>query len=159
MNLEGGCACNNIRYKLVATPLIVHTCHCHDCQRLTGSAFVVNIWIERQFVAPGAIVPKSFRLAGGSGQKHDVFFCDSCGTYLWSRYLGAPGDALFVRAGTLDKPTAVKPDVHIFTRSKLPWLTLPEGARTFKSFYKISEIWSAESKERLRLNRATAKLI
>jgi glutathione-dependent formaldehyde-activating enzyme len=67
-------------------------------------------------------------LKGGSGHMHEVFFCGTCGVYVWSRYHGAPGDALFVRAGTLDNPDAVTPDVHIFTRSKLPWLNLPAGA-------------------------------
>jgi hypothetical protein len=149
MNLKGGCACGTIRYELTASPLIVHACHCRDCQRITGSAFVINLWIERNFVKAGPGV-KSFRLAGGSGKDHEVFFCESCGTYLWSRYQGAPGDALFVRAGTLDRPDAVTPDVHIFTRSKLPWLPLPDGVPAFKSFYRIDDVWSVESKERLR---------
>jgi hypothetical protein len=154
MNLEGGCACGNIRYKLTASPLIVHACHCRDCQRLTGSAFVINIWIERKFVEALSATPKSFRLGGGSGKDHEVFFCDQCGTYVWSRYQIAPGDALFVRAGTLDNPKAVKPDVHIFTRSKMPWLSLPENVPEFKSIYKLEEFWPAASKERLRLNIA-----
>jgi len=154
MTLEGGCACRSIRYRLTAPPLIVHACHCRDCQRVTGSAFVINIWIERQFVDAGHAVPKLFRLTAGSGKHHDVFFCDTCGTYVWSRYHIAPGDALFVRAGTLDDPTAVRPDVHIFTRSKLPWVDLPQGVPAFESIYKIEEFWSAESKERLRRDLA-----
>ncbi len=149
-NLEGGCACGAVRYELTASPLIVHACHCRDCQRLTGSAFVINIWIERKFVAAGPVVPKSFRLSGGSGKHHDVFFCETCGTYLWSCYRGAPGDDLFVRAGTLDDPKAVTPDVHIFTRSKLPWLDLPRDVPAFKSFYKVAQVWSAASRERVR---------
>lgn len=154
MNLRGGCACGNIRYQLTSSPLIVHACHCRDCQRITGSAFVINIWMEKKFVETGPAQPNSFKLKGGSGQTHEVFFCGQCGVYVWSRYHGAPGDALFVRAGTLDNPDAVTPDVHIFTRSKLPWLNLPAGAQAFESFYKIDKVWSAESLERLRLNRA-----
>jgi hypothetical protein len=79
-----------------------------------------------------------------------VFFCGECGVYVWSRYHGAPGDFLFVRAGTLDNPDAVKPDVHIFTRSKLPWLNLPANAPAFESFYKLAEVWRPESLSRLR---------
>ncbi len=154
MTLEGGCSCRSIRYKLTASPLIVHACHCRDCQRVTGGAFVINIWIERKFVEANHAALKSFRLAGGSGKHHDVFFCDTCGTYLWSRYHIVPGDCLFVRAGTLDDPKAVRPDVHIFTRTKLPWLELPEGVPAFESIYKIENVWSAESRERLRRNRA-----
>jgi hypothetical protein len=122
MNLEGGCACRTIRYRLTESPLIVHACHCRDCQRLTGGPFVINVWIEGKFVEPGPVAPKS-------------------------------GDCLFVRAGTLDTPEAVRPDVHIHTRSKLPWLSLPEGVPAFQTGYKIDDVWSAESKERLRRNR------
>src|SRR5438445_458698 len=104
--LTGGCACGAIRYKLAEKPLIVHACHCRDCQRITGSAFVINLWIEKKFVEPGAAQPNSFKLKGGSGHTHEVFFCGTCGVYVWSRYHGAPGDALFVRAGTLDNPDA-----------------------------------------------------
>jgi hypothetical protein len=152
--LEGGCSCGAIRYALTAPPLIVHACHCLDCQRITGSAFVINVWIERRFVEVSG-APRSFRLPGGTGKHHDVFFCDTCGTFLWSHYQIAPGDALFVRAGTLDTPHAVRPDVHIFTRSKVPWLRLPEDVPSFPAGYKIDEIWSAESKERLRLNSSS----
>jgi hypothetical protein len=154
MDLKGGCSCAALRYELTASPLIVHACHCQDCQRVTGSAFVVNIWIEKKFVKTNGAIPKSFTLKGGSGKNHEVFFCDMCGTYVWSRYHRAPGDALFVRAGTLDKPQAVTPDIHIFTRSKLPWLELPRGVPAFKSMYKIEEVWSAESKKRLRRSQA-----
>lgn len=150
MKQQGGCACQAVRYSLTAAPLIVHACHCRDCQRITGSAFVINLWIEAKFVEARATAPKSFRLAGGSGKPHEVFFCEACGTYLWSRYHGASGDFLFVRAGTLDRPEAVRPDVHIFTRSKLPWLELPPDVPAFKTFYKIDKLWPAESLKRLR---------
>jgi len=154
MNLEGGCACGALRYKLTADPLIVHACHCRNCQRLTGSAFVTNIWIEKKFVETVSGVPKSFKLSGGSGNPHEVFFCDRCGTYLWSKYYAAPGDTVLLRVGTLDHPEAIKPDVHIFTRSKLPWLDLPKDVPAFESFYDLKEVWSAESRERLRRNAA-----
>ncbi|HEX2930672.1 MAG TPA: GFA family protein, partial [Candidatus Binatia bacterium] len=126
MDREGGCACGALRYKVTAGPLIVHACHCRDCQRLTGSAFVTNIWIEKKFVETIKGSAKSFKLHGGSGKPHEVFFCERCGTYLWSKYYAAPGDTVLLRVGTLDRPETVKPDVHIFTRSKLPWLDLPK---------------------------------
>jgi hypothetical protein len=66
MNLEGGCACRAVRYRLTESPLIVHACHCRDCQRLTGGPFVINIWIEGKFVEPGPLAPRSFRLAGAA---------------------------------------------------------------------------------------------
>jgi hypothetical protein len=155
-SLAGGCACGTIRYKLTERPLIVHACHCRDCQKLTGSAFVINLWIERKFVEVN-LVPKSFTLTAGTGKPHDVFFCEKCGTYIWSFYHAAPGDTLLVRGGTLDEPAIVKPDVHIFTRSKLPWLQLPADVPAFQTFYKMDELWPAESKERLQRNVAETR--
>jgi hypothetical protein len=154
MDREGGCACGALRYKVTADPLIVHACHCRDCQRLTGSAFVTNIWIEKKFVETVTGSAKSFKLHGGSGKPHEVFFCERCGTYLWSKYYASPGDTVLLRIGTLDHPETVKPDVHIFTRSKLPWLDLPKDVPAFDAFYELKQVWSAESLERLRRNAA-----
>jgi len=151
MSLEGGCACGAIRYTLTAAPMIVHACHCIDCQRLSGSAFALNLWIERRFVEPSGAAPVAFDVPpGSSGKRHEVFACAKCGTQLWNKYHAAPGDTVLLRAGTLDDPAAITPDVHIFTRSKAPWLELPEGARVFAAFYKIDEVWPPESLARWR---------
>ena len=56
----------------------------------------------------------------------------------------------FVRAGTLDDPVGVSPDVHIFTRSKLPWVVLPEGVPSFEVYYDMDALWPAESLGRVR---------
>ncbi|HYB90523.1 MAG TPA: GFA family protein [Candidatus Binataceae bacterium] len=149
VELKGGCACGAVRYKLTNAPLIVHACHCRDCQRLTGSAFVINLWIEKRFVEADRTGLNSFELKGGSGQPHEVFFCRKCGTYLWSDYHGAPGASWFVRAGTLDDPNAVTPDVHIFTKSKLDWVVLPKDARAFPEFYSIKDVWPEASRRRI----------
>jgi hypothetical protein len=154
MDLEGGCVCGAVRYRLTAPPLIVHACHCRDCQKLTGSAFVLNMWIEKNRVEADHSLLKSIMLTAGSGNPHKLFFCGHCATRLWSKYHRAPGDPLFVRVGALDYPEQVKPDVHIFTRSKLPWFELPPDAPAFEAFYKIPEVWPAASQERLRRNIA-----
>ena len=156
MRLEGGCACGAIRYAVTEEPLIVHACHCRDCQRLTGSAFATNMWLERKHVAVSGAEPRVHRVSAGSGKPHDLFSCPNCGTILWSRYHGAPGDTMLLRAGTLDTPEAITPDVHIFTRSKVPWLTLPEGAPAFDAFYKIDQVWPPASLARWREIRAGA---
>jgi len=148
--LEGGCACGAVRYRLAAPALIVHACHCRDCQRLTGGAFAVNALIEREHVEATAAPPRSFELDTPSGRGQEVWYCGACGTSVWSRYRMAPGHLLFVRAGTLDTPEAIGPDVHIYVRSKLPWLALPPGARAFEALYQTEKVWSAESRERVR---------
>jgi len=147
--VEGGCICGAIRYRLTKEPMIIHACHCRDCQKLTGTAFVTNLWIERRFIEASGPAPVAFPVPPGpSGTRHDVFHCATCGTALWSKYHGAPGDTLFVRGGTLDDQGEVTPDVHIYTRSKVPWLELPADARVFEAYYRRSEVWSPESQAR-----------
>ena len=154
MALEGGCACGAVRYRLTQPPMVVHACHCRDCQRVTGSAFILNMWIESKYVEGSRDGLVAHRLTGGSGKPHEVFSCAKCGTDLWSKYHAAPGDTLLVRVASLDDPAVMPPDIHIFTRSKLPWLPLPEGARAFDTFYKISDVWPPEKLERWRANLA-----
>jgi hypothetical protein len=116
---------------------------------------VLNLWIERRFVELEAGRLNSFKLTAGTGKHHEVFSCERCTTTLWSKYHAPPGDTLFVRAGTLDDPSAVAPDAHIFTRSKLPWLTLPTGVPAFEAMYQdFAAVWSPEHLERFRRNAA-----
>ena len=44
--LEGGCSCGTVRYRLTSEPSSSHSCHCLNCQRQTGSAFVISLLIE-----------------------------------------------------------------------------------------------------------------
>ena len=77
-----------------------------------------------------------------------IYRCPVCQVAVFSEY-GRP-EVRFVRAGTLDEPTSITPDVHIYTRSKVGWLTLPDSARAFEEYYDTNALWSAESLERLQ---------
>jgi hypothetical protein len=147
--LAGGCACGQVRYRLGSAPMFVHCCHCRDCQRQTGGAFVLNALIETDRVAleKGDLVP--YPMPTESGRPHRVFRCRECGTALWSEY-GGVQKLRFVRVGTLDDPTALTPDVHIYTRSKVPWVSLPEGVPAFEAYYDSRKLWPAASLERRR---------
>ena len=67
---------------------------------------------------------------------------------VYSQY-GRP-EVLFVRGGTLDDPSSIAPDVHIYTRSKLDWITLPESVPAFEVYYDSKALWPAASLQRLR---------
>jgi hypothetical protein len=145
---EGGCSCGAVRYRLTADPLFVHCCHCLNCQRQTGSAFVVNVLIEADRVEVVTGELRQVDVPRDDGSTQAIFRCPSCEVALFSRY-SHPGIS-FVRAGTLDEPASVAPDVHIYTRSKLPWVAVPEGVPSFEAFYDIGALWPAESRERMR---------
>src|SRR5436190_23287044 len=144
--LEGGCACGAVRYRLTSEPLFVHCCHCLNCQRQTGSAFVINILIETDRVELLAGEPQPVSVPRNDDKEQVIWRCSNCQTALDSRYTTPM--LRFVRAGTLDDPSAVAPDVHIFTRSKLPWVTLPDSVPAFDVYYDTDELWPAASLER-----------
>jgi hypothetical protein len=152
---EGGCSCGRVRYRLTTAPMFVHCCHCKDCQRQTGSAFVLNALIETDRMELLSGEPAPISMATDSGRPHDIYRCPDCRIAVWSDY-GRRGVMRFVRVGTLDDPSGLPPDVHIFTRSKLPWVTLPDGVPSFDVYYDIKEVWPAESlkrREALRMAR------
>ena len=143
---EGGCGCGALRYRLASEPLFVHCCHCQNCQRQTGSAFVVNLLIEvdRVEVLSGTPHPVDVPRDDGSAQR--IWRCPQCQVAVFSQY-SSPA-VRFVLGGTLDDPAAIEPDVHIYTRSKLPWVTLPAGVPAFETYYDARELWPAESLRR-----------
>jgi hypothetical protein len=149
---EGCCACGEVRYRLTSDPLFVHCCHCLNCQRQTGSAFVINLLIEADRVEVLAGDPQPVDVSRDDGSKQRIYRCPTCQVAVFSEY-GWP-ELLFVRGGTLDEPSEVTPDVHIFTKSKLPWITLPESVPAFEVYYDSRALWPAASLERLDAIRA-----
>ena len=153
IKLTGRCACGSIGYQLLDKQMFVHCCHCDDCQRLTGSAFVFNAIVETQAVKLLRGKPVAVPVPRENGP-HDIYRCPKCQTAIWSDY-GHKPNIRFVRVGTLDKPGALEPDVHIYTRWTVKWLTLPKQMPSFRDYYNASKLWP---KTRLkRLNAALGK--
>jgi hypothetical protein len=145
--MHGGCACGEVRYRLASEPMFVNCCHCLHCQRQTGSAFVINLLIEADRVELLAGTPVAVDAPRDHGPPQRVHRCPRCQVAVFSEY-GAPR-VRFVRGGTLDEPSAVAPDVHVFTRSKVAWLALPEDVPAFAEYYDTRALWPAESLRRL----------
>ncbi len=82
--LDGGCACGRLRYRMQGRPMFVHCCHCKDCQRQTGTGFVLNALIEADRVATLSGDPRPYAMPTDSGRPHTVFRCPDCGTAVWS---------------------------------------------------------------------------
>jgi hypothetical protein len=145
--VQGGCACGAVRYRLTSDPLIVHCCHCLSCQRQTGSAFALNVIIEADRVELLGDQPVPVDVLRDNGTTQRVFRCPTCQVAVYSTYTHP--DAFFVRGGTLDEPRGIAPDVHIFTRSKVDWVTIPDGMPRFEELYDIAEVWRQSSIDRI----------
>ncbi|KEF59265.1 uncharacterized protein A1O9_04109 [Exophiala aquamarina CBS 119918] len=148
LSLEGGCACRNVRYQASGEPLIVHCCHCHWCQRESGSAFVINALYSAERVTYLGADPNLVVTPSQSGKGQTIARCPKCHVAVWSNYSGGGPLVRFVRVGTLDGPHRLAPDVHIYTGSKAPWVGLPEEVPTFTEFYDVTKIWAREVDER-----------
>lgn len=127
--------------------MFVHCCHCLNCQRQTGSAFVINLLIEADRVELLAGEPQPVDVPRDDGSAQRIYRCPDCQVAVFSEY-GRP-EVRFVRGGTLDDPSSVPPDVHIYTRSKLPWVALPDSVPAVEVYYDSKKLWPAESLERL----------
>lgn len=129
---------------MTSGPMIVHACHCRWCQRESGTAFALNALIETSRMEVTGEV-EMIDTPSNSGKGQLIARCPHCKIALWSNYGGSVDLIRFVRVGALDNPDAMPPDIHIFTASKQPWLTLPPGQRVVEEYYRSSEVWPAES--------------
>jgi hypothetical protein len=145
---EGGCDCKTVRYRVLTKPLFVHCCHCRWCQRESGSAFALNAMIESDRVVNLAAVPEIVHTPSASGIGQQIARCPRCRLAVWSHYGGSGLVTKFVRVGTLDNPDLLPPDVHIFTASKQPWVTLSSDVPAFEEYYERDKLWPSESLER-----------
>src|SRR5215218_6593639 len=102
----GGCLCGAVRYSVRGDPVHVGRCHCADCRKESGSAFIVyGQWPIEAFDVSGEI--SSY---GGRG------FCPLCGSRLLDPV--GPGDTLIeIRLGSLDEaPFELKPEAEVWVK-------------------------------------------
>lgn len=147
---EGGCTCKSVRYRMTQRPMFVHCCHCRWCQRESGASFALNALIEADRVVLLSGNPEVVVTPSESGRGQKISRCPGCRVALWSNYAGSGEAIRFVRVGTLDEPDRVRPDVHIFTASKQPWLMLPGDVPAFEAYYDRNAVWPEVSLARRR---------
>lgn len=124
----GGCLCGNIRYELSAEPLAVCVCHCRNCQKQAGSALsVVAVYARPALTVHGR--PKVFEDRGTSGQKVFRNFCPECGSpVITDTERAREQGIIFIKAGTLDDPTDLKPTTHYWAKRAHDWFVMPPDA-------------------------------
>jgi hypothetical protein len=149
--LVGGCSCGHVSYKLHAHPMFIHCCHCHWCQRETGSAFAINALIESSNIDVVRGEVKTVSVPSNSGVGQTIVRCKICESALWSHYGAAKDKVAFVKVGTLENAVAIKPDIHIYTASKQAWVNLSGDIPAVEEYYRRSEYWPDESIKRYKL--------
>ena len=133
MRMEGGCSCAALRYELTASPLIVHACHCRDCQQSSGGPF-------SSFV----IVPaKAFKVSQGSLRFHDSpseargkthrGFCADCGSPIVVNADAAPQFAA-IRTASLEDPSWFNQQMDVWTSDAHLWDQMNPALPKFEKY-------------------------
>ncbi len=123
--ITGGCACGAVRYEVTARFESAGYCHCHRCQRRTGTAWSIN----------ARVASEHFRITAGeeavrTWAPEDGFpksFCSLCGSALFS---GGGELPVGVRMGTLDADPGVRPSYRQWLESAPDWETVPDDGLT-----------------------------
>lgn len=123
LSQTGSCKCGAIQYSLSGAPLLAYACHCHGCQKATGSAFTLTLVIRTADLEIEG-TPQIVSRASRSGRVVEHSLCPECRGSLFSRAPIAP-DYMSIRAGTLDDASWVVPISQSFVESAIPWAVIP----------------------------------
>jgi hypothetical protein len=125
----GGCLCGQVRYRAITDAAQSMVCHCRACQKQSGSAFSLVLTVPADAIEISGETKVFEHLSdGGSGvMRH---FCPDCGSPIISKLAAYP-ELIVVKAGTLDDPSWLKPEVHVWCASAQPWVTIPRDLPRF----------------------------
>lgn len=126
MKLDGGCLCGKIRYRIDASIIDAGYCHCSLCRRSSGSPAMA--WLTIPFA--GFTYTRGQAGVYQSSERNQREHCSSCGTQLVFRQRHDPR-TIDVTLCSLDDPTAVKPQYHIWVQDKVPWLLINDDLAQF----------------------------
>jgi hypothetical protein len=127
--LRGGCSCGEIRYLVTRPFLTVYICHCHRCQKRTGSAFSMSAVIaaEGLQIVAGELIATARRLDGGATNLSWV--CPTCYTRTHTHREGSR--TINLRVGTLDETDKIAPVAQIWTESAQPWAVVADDILSY----------------------------
>lgn len=128
---RGSCSCGNIKYEYVGDINEISMCHCKDCQKSQGTAFVAITPIQSELfkVVKGEGFIKSHRCSPNKVRT----FCSECGSPLYSARDDRP-DVKRLRLGTLDTSIRVKNSYHVFVSSKADWYEIGDELKQYQKF-------------------------
>ena len=128
--ITGHCLCGNIAYEYRGEVGPANYCHCEDCRRCTGSAFNIGVRFDAASFRIVRGDPAGFTKAGDSGHELTRHFCPECGSPLFTSSPRHP-DHIYVKAGSLDDPTRVRPGHQSWTASAVSWAHIERELASF----------------------------
>jgi hypothetical protein len=108
----GGCLCEGVRYRVSGALRGIIACHCSQCRRTSGHYAAMTSASSAQIELTAA----STLLWYKSSDTAERGFCGRCGGNLFWRRFGH--DEISITGGTLDTPTRLAMEQHIFVADK-----------------------------------------
>jgi hypothetical protein len=120
--MDGRCMCGAISYEVsIDEPLAAGICHCTDCRRQSGAPYSIVVGVPSEAVTLTGTT-KVFDTFSDEREAHaHRHFCGDCGSPIMS-VLGDDDDVWWIKAGTMDDPSWIEPELEVWTDSKLPWV-------------------------------------
>lgn len=123
----GSCHCGSVRLVAALPSKWVAHCHCNDCRRAHGAAFVTWAGFRSEDVIVEDPAGRLHWYASSPGARRGS--CSHCGTPMLFTSERWPGEVHVARA-LLDDALDKRPAAHVFYESHVPWLdvadTLPK---------------------------------
>lgn len=120
--LKARCQCGQLSVTCHGEPVRVSVCHCHDCQRRSGSAFAAQIRFPTDRVeVHGGI--RSWTRVTDSGSRAVHHFCPDCGSTLFYDIDAMPG-LRAIAMGAFAGTELPAPCFSVYEARRLPWLQL-----------------------------------
>jgi hypothetical protein len=116
----GGCLCGGVRYVVNGPLRGVVACHCAQCRRTSGHyAAMTNTPSEHLKLTTSQTL--AWYQSSATAERG---FCSTCGGNLFWRQFDS--DTTSITAGTLDTPTGIAMEQHIFVADKSDYYTLED---------------------------------
>jgi hypothetical protein len=129
-DIEGGCACGAVRFKISGDLMGTGVCHCRSCQYATGGPPNYVVLAPKGAFAVTKGEAKVHRSISDLGNEVGRAFCAECGTPLYT-LPAAILPFVPVKVGALDDPSIYQPGVHLYMDDAQPWHLTHEGVPQF----------------------------
>ena len=117
----GRCQCGQVSYRLLNDAVMLYACHCLGCQKQSSSAFAMSLRMRREDVEVSGENLRFWETAADSGMSKVCAFCGQCGSRIYHAE-GHDSHTINIKPGTLDDPSWLDPQGHIWTKRAQPWV-------------------------------------
>lgn len=128
MTHKATCRCGQLSVQLHHDRPNSSICHCHDCQRRTGSVFGVQIRVKQEDITIEGDA-KTWMREGEEGHQITFSFCPTCGATVYWMHEALEGSVI-IAVGAFADATCPAPTFSVYEARQHPWVILPESVTT-----------------------------